>query len=314
MATLTTWDEFTAGGKPQDGTIRELVLEEVTNVISRRRPLFSNLSSINVNNTFVEHLEDTLGSRAHNATLEGAAFTNPALSQATRIFQSVQSFAEWGVVSDEQRMVGHYNEDPFIYQSRKKLNEMLNDVEHALHRGSAATGATSATRQFAGLLNLFSTPTFTDSSGTTLTEEVLVDLLQLFRDNNYDVVPSQCYVGSWLKRTISEFSTRVTRNVDAMDRTQVLIVERHASDFGDLDVFYSEDQLQSATKTTQGNSIVFIDPDFFMKGWLKAPTIEQLARDGLRDRFQINAHCTLVYKTTKGGGGGTGYVPYIGQV
>jgi hypothetical protein len=187
----------------------------------------------------------------------------------------------------------------------------MNDIEHTFHRGSAATGATDAPRQTVGLLNLPSSTTFTSSSGTTFTESVMVDLLQVFKDNSYDIVPSVAFVNSWLKRTISEFSTKVTRNVDANDRSQILIVERHTSDFGDVDVFYTEDQLKSNSRTTSGNSIVFMDPSFFQKAWKKMPTLEQLPRDGLRDRFQINAHCGLLYRTTKALGGGTGYVPYV---
>jgi hypothetical protein len=286
-------------------------MSDVVNVISRRRPLMANLSSRPVQGTFIESLEDTLDSRGYNATLEGAAATNPALSQPTRIYFHVQSFSEWGVVSDEQRLVSHYNEDPYAYQIRKALDHLMNDIEHTAHRGSAATGATSAPRQFNGLLNIFGSTTFTSSSGTTFTEGVLVDLLQSFRDNSYDVFPTQAYVNSWLKRGISEFSTKVTRNVDVGSKLQMLVVERHASDFGDLDVIYSEDQLKSATRTTQGNSICFVDPSKFELGWLRAPTVETLARDGLRDQFQINAHVTLIYKTSKAGGGGTGYVPYI---
>jgi len=317
LATLVTWDEFSSGGRPQDGTIRELVLEEVTNLTSRRRPLMSTIGKRAVSNTFVEILTDTLASRGYNATVEGAAATDPALSQPGRHFVHVQSFAEWGQVSDEQRNVGHYNDDPYTYQVRKKLEEMLNDIEHAMHRGSAATGATDAPRQFNGLLNIFAnqtgTATYTSSSGTTFTEEVLVDLLQVFRDQSLDVLPSQAYVASYLKRTISEFSTRITRNVDAAARRQELIIERHTSDFGDLDVMYSEDQLNAAGKTLSGNSIAFVDPQYFQAGWLKAPTVEALPRDGLRDRFQMNAHATLVFKNEKGGGGGEGFVGYINQ-
>ena len=311
MGTLVTWDEFTDGQAPRGGTIKELVLSEVANVVSKRRPLMANLRSRSVQGTFIEALEDTLPSRAHNAILEGVAHTNPDLTQPTRIFYTVQSFAKWGQVSDEQRMVAHYNEDPFSYQAAKNLDSLLNDIEHAGHRGSHVTGATSSARQMSGLLNIFGTETCTDSSGTTFTESVMVDLLQAFRDQNYDVFPTQAYVNSWLKRTISEFSTKVTRNVDAADKIQQLIVERHTSDFGDLDVIYSEDQLKSSARTESGNSITFIDPEMFEWGWLKAPTIETLSRDGFRDRFQINAHVTLVYKTAKAGGCGTNYVPFI---
>lgn len=318
MATLTTWDEFSSGGKPQDGTIRELVLSDVINITSRRRPLMSVLRSRPVSNTYVEDLADVLAPRAHNAVLEGAAATDPALSQPTRNFFHVQSFGAWGYVSDEQRLVGHYNEDPFVYHTRKKLTELLNDMEHSLHRGSAATGATSATRQLEGLINSFRAAssaggTFTSSSGTTFTEEVFIDLLQVFKANSLEVNPSIAFVNYLLKRTISEFSTRVTRNVDAVMKRQTLVIDQHESDFGALGVIYSEDQLVAASKTAQGNSISFIDPEFYSIGVLRSPTIEKLPRDGFRDRFQINSQATLIYRSDQGGGGGEGYVSYINQ-
>lgn len=318
MATLVTWDEFTSGGRPQGGTIRELVLEQVANLISKRRPAMTVLGDESVSNTYVESLEDEFDSRGDNAVIEGAAWTDPTLQQPTRNFFHVQRFAKWGQVSDEQRQVAHYGmQDPFSYQGQKKLTELLNDIEHALHRGSAATGATSAARRFNGLLNIpdstTSRATYTSSSGTTFTEEILVDYLQVFRDNNFDVVPTIAFVASYLKRTISEFSTRVTRNVNAVDRLQMLIIERHASDFGDLDVIYSEDQLNASSKTTQGNSIIFMDPSFLSIGWLQRPTVEQMPRDGFRMRFQMTGQCSLVYRTNKAIGGADGLVSYINQ-
>lgn len=318
MSTLTTFDEFTSGGKPQDGTIRELVLSEVINLTSRRRPLMGILRNRPVDQLFVEKLNDTLAARGHNATVEGATATDPALSQPTRTFIHVQSFSKWGFVSDEQRMVSHYNEDPFVYQTRKRLTELLNDMEHTFHRGSAASGETNVTRQTAGLINSFRAAstaggTFTSSSGTTFTEEVFVDLLQVFKANNLEVNPNIAFVNYFLKRTISEFSTRVTRNVDADAKRQILQVERHTSDFGDVDIAYSEDQLVAASKTVQGNSISFIDPEFYTVGVLRPPMVETLPRDGFRWRFQMNAQATLLYTSDQGGGGGQGYVSYINQ-
>ncbi|MEE8522136.1 MAG: DUF5309 family protein [Gemmatimonadota bacterium] len=272
-----------------------------------------------VGTLFVELLTDTLRARAHNAKVEGQAATNPTLTQPVRHFVHVQSFAEWGVVSDEQRIVDHINEDPYVYQIRKSLEQLMNDVEHTLHRGSANTGTSDIAdvRQFAGLINIFSNQTgiatYTSSSGTTFTEEVLVDLLQVFRDQSLDVSPTQAYVNSFLKRTISEFSTRVTRNVDAADAMQKLMIERHTSDFGDLDILYTEDQLIAASKTTEGNSICFLDPSLFKIGWARRPMVEALSRDGLRDRYQMNAQATLLFQNEKGGGGGEGFVSYINQ-
>lgn len=312
MATLVTFDEFTAGGRPQGGTIAELVMEQIVNLISRRRPAQAALDSEDVTNTFVELLTDAYASRGHNAAVEGAQFTNPSLTQPGRHFVSVQSFAKWGEVSDEQSMVRHYGmQDPFTYQGVKKMNELLNDIEHTLHRGSAASGETDVARQFAGFLNAASSAVFTDSSGTTLTEEVFIDLLQAWRNNLFDLRPSVAFVNSFIKRTISGYTTKVTRNVDISQRRQALVIEQHESDFGVVDIMHSDDQLQSASKTTSGNSIIFIDPERLSIGWLRRPMIEPLSRQGFSNRFQINAQATLLYKHAAAMGGGTGFVALI---
>ena len=75
-----------------------------------------------------------------------------------------------------------------------------------------------------------------------------------------------------------------------------------------MDIVYSQDQLLAASATEIGNSFVVIDPSFFSQGWFKPPTFEELSRDGFRSRFQLTAQLTLLFKTVKAGGGGTGYV------
>jgi hypothetical protein len=314
MATLVTWDEF-AGNEVKGGTIKEIVMSEVANLIATDRPLMSLLGVEDVESTFVERLEDTLGSRGHNAISEGQPFTAPDLTTASRLGFHVQRFAEWGQVSDEQRDTAHYNEDPFSYQVGKKTDEMLNDVEHALHRGTVVSGASGTARQLEGLISVFNvagTVTFqTNSSGTTFTEQEFIARLQVFKDQNLTTTPRVALVNSWLKRSISEFSTKVTRNVNADDARQILLIERHTSDFGDVDVVYTRDQLNAASATVQGNSFIVIDPEMFSTGWFKRPTFEQLTRDGFRDRFQMTTQLTLLYKSRNGGGGGLGYVANV---
>jgi hypothetical protein len=183
-------------------------------------------------------------------------------------------------------------------------------LEHAVNRQTSVTGATNAARQFNGLLNIFTT-NFTSSSGTTLTEDLFGDLMQSFQVNDSDIRPSAVLVNNWLKRTISQYSTRVTRYVDAAARVQINTIERHSSDFGEVDVYYSRDQLRSTTRAGSGNSIVILDPNFFEVGFLQPLQSEMLERDGLRTRFQISAMATLIYRTQRAGGGGTGFVAYL---
>lgn len=314
MATLVTWDEFT-GTEVKGGTIKEIVMAEVANLVATDRPLMSLLGVEDVESLYVERLEDTLASRGHNAVSEGQPFTAPDLTTASRLGFHVQRFAEWGQVSDEQRDTAHYNEDPFSYQVGKKTDEMLNDVEHTLHRGTVVSGASGTARQLEGLISVFNvagTVTFqTNSSGTTFTEQQFISRLQVFKDQNLTTNPRVALVNSWLKRSISEFSTKITRNVDAVGARQILLIERHTSDFGDVDVVYTRDQLNAASATVNGNSFIVIDPEMFSTGWFKRPTFEQLSRDGFRDRFQMTTQLTLLYKSRNGGGGGLGYVANV---
>lgn len=308
---LVTWQEFTAGGRPQGGSIPEDLRDFVENVSPVDRPALALFRKTRAQTTFVEWQTDTLPARAFNAYTEGVGFTDQALQTPTRQFAHVQTFARWGQVSDEQRAVEHKGfADALLYQERKAIDATMNDIEHALHRGSAVTGATNAARQFRGILNILST-NFTSSSGTTLTEDIFGDLMQLFQVNGADIRPRAVFVSHWLKRTISQYSTRITRNVEASARVQINTIEEHESDFGSVRVFYARDQLAAASRTTQGNSIVILDPSFFETAWLQPLMSELLERDGLRTRFQISAMLTLIYRTELAGGGGTGYVSYL---
>lgn len=308
---LVTWQEFAAGGRPQGGSIPEDLQDFVENVSPKDRPALAMFRRSKIDTLFIEWLEDTLPARGHNAYSEGVAASDQSLDTPTRTFQHVQTFAKWGLVSDEQRATMHKGfSDQYTYQEGKAVNSVLNDIEHAIHRGSSITGATNAARQFGGLLNILTT-NFTDSSGTTFTEEVLGNLLQLFTDNNVDVYPIVAFVNSWLKRTVARFNLTATRNVEASEAVQYLIVDRYKGDFGDVHFNYSRDQLKSASKTTSGNSIVILDPAFFETGWLQPLMSETLARDGLRTQFQVSAMMTLLYRTQKAGGGGKGFVPFL---
>jgi hypothetical protein len=313
MAMLKTWQELTGyAGPKSNASIVEDLRDFIENVSAVDRPALSLLRKTRVRTHYVEWLEDTLASRAHNAAAEGAAATQPDLTTPTRSTAVVQTFAKWGQVSDIQRAVEHAGtEDMYLYQENKNVRECLNDMEHAIHRGSMVTGASGTeARQMKGFLNVFST-NLTDSSGTTFTEEVYGDLLQLYVDGGTEIRPSVTFVNSYLKRTISQFSTSVTRNIEAEARRQLLVVDRYTSDFGDVDIYYSRDQLKGASKTAQGNSAVILDPTFFELGFLQSLQSETLARDGLRTQFQISAMMTLIYRSEKAGGGCTSYVPYI---
>lgn len=284
-----------------------------------------------VSTGYIEWLEDTLPARAFNAVLEGISFTEFAVSLPVRRNCHVQTFYRSGVVSDRERQVDHAGfDDPFTYAENKALLVLKGDVEHALHQGSAATGATNAYSQIGGMLNLLST-NFTNMvaagadsnwTGVTLTESIFNDILELVY-NNGAVQPTEVYCGPKIKRTISGFNTKTTFNLNAAEKRQVLATDWYVSDFGDLKVFLARDQAKTSGKlssgdhttyisqtgaipTTSDNSFIVLDPKYFMTGWLQQVRRETLPRDGLRDRFQMSAALCLIAKSEKAGGGARG--------
>ena len=191
----------------------------------------------------------------------------------------------------------------------KKFLELRKDIELALTRGSAVSGGTNVAPQLDGMFNISNT-LVSDHSGVTLTESLFNDILQ--RTFDYEVDQTQVYCGPYIKRTISAYTTNVTRNVNADSRVQVLRIDHYDSDFGTLEIFKHRYQFSGSSKTAdEANSLLIIDPSMLQTGWLQRVRREVLSRDGLRDRFQISAELTLIYRSPKAINGATNVRPNI---
>lgn len=127
---LLTHQEFTSGGRPQGGSIREDLQDFIANVSPRDTPLLSELRQVSVDGGFVEWQTDSLPARAHNANVEGIAFTDVALTTPSRLFAHTQLFTKFGSVSDKQRAVTHAGfSDALAYQERKSFLSLKNDIK-----------------------------------------------------------------------------------------------------------------------------------------------------------------------------------------
>jgi len=291
------------------GSIREDLMDFITNVSPSDTPLFSNLGSVQVNAGFVEFQNDTLASAAANAFAEGVAATDVNLTCPTRSYAIVQNFQKHYHVSGREEAVLHAGLSSMIsYQEVKKARELKRDIELALHRGSAISGDTDTAPQLAGMLNTLSTY-FTASSGTTLTESVFNDIVTLTYSTPVNL--REVYCGMYLKRTINQYSTSVQRYIDAQSRKQLDVVDVYESESGTMAILKSRDQLAGTSKTGSGNSWMAIDPDFFKVGWLRPVVTKELGLDGDRRRKMMVGELTLIAKTELAGCGGTGFVPYL---
>lgn len=86
---LLTHAEFTSGGRPQGGSIREDLQDFIANTTPRDVPLLAQLRQVPVSGGYVEWLKDTLASRAANAWVEGVAATDVALTTPSRLYNHV---------------------------------------------------------------------------------------------------------------------------------------------------------------------------------------------------------------------------------
>jgi len=291
MATLLTWDEIVASTLDSDASIREDLQDAIYNVSPYDTPLLSRLRQVGIKNQFTQWQTDSFRDSADNAVLEGIAFTALDVTVPERASNISQLFYESGSISDVSRAVAHAGmDDPVTYYESKKLVELKKDIELALIKGSAITGTTDTAMQMNGFMNAITT-NCTNLSGATLTETVFGNLLQLGWSNS-DVMPTEVYVGPSLKRTISNYSTRVTPMIDAESKKQILTVSQYESDFGIVSVHFHRE----LTNGTDDNEMLIIDPNWFATGWLQTLRREVMPRDGLRVNFQISCNLTLLYR------------------
>jgi hypothetical protein len=303
---LTTYDELGSGVQKGAGSIREDLLDFIENLSPVDTPLFNNLTQIGVNAGFVEFLEDTLPAAAVNAFTEGAAATDQTLGSPSRNAAIVQCFQKHFWIAGRQDAVNHAGmASTTSYQRMKAAKNLKNDIELALHRGSAVSGTTSVAPQFNGLLN-GSLSGMTASSGTTLTERVYNDIVTLAY--SFSLNPRQVYCNMLVKRTISGFSTNVQRFIEAGAKKQLNVIDVYESEQGMQEIIKSRYQLQAASVTSQGNSWVAIDPDYFNVGILRPVRESPLGKDGDRDRYLMVGDLTLVIRARGAGFGATGHV------
>lgn len=297
MAILVTWDEIVASTMDSNKSIREDLQDAIYNVSPYDTPLLSRLRQSAVANQYVQWQTDSFRAAADNAMLEGIAYTAKSVTPPSRAANITQIFYESGSISDVQRQVAHAGmDDPVTYYEGKKLVEIKKDIELALVKGSAATGTTGTANRMNGFMNCLSTNK-TSLSGITFTESIFTNLLQLGWSNS-DVQPTEVFVGPNLKRTISNYSTRVTPFIDAQTKKQMVTVSNYESDFGTVTVHLHRDLTSSGSST---NEILIVDPNWFATGWLQSLRREVLPRDGTRINFMLTANLTLLFRNEAAG-------------
>lgn len=237
---------------------------------------------------------DTYRAAGTQTVAEGSAFSALALTtpvRATNICEIVRVDLE---ISGTQQATAHYGmADAVAYQKMKGMQEWENAAEFDLVRSTLVSGISGTTPRMAGLIAFVSTNLTAQTSGTVFSESVFNGLLELAWTNGSGEAVTDVYVGSILKRRISQFSANGgTKWVQTTTKEVVATIDAYVSDFGACKVHLHRYVQQSSDATAR---ILGIVQNKWRVAYLQSrtPKMEQLAKVGDSDRYFIVGELTL---------------------
>ena len=267
-ATLITYDDVSR---------REDLLDTIHIISPKDRPFLTGADHGVANGTYHEFEIDVLAARAHNAAVEDADPTFSALDTPTRTGNISQILEKPFRISSTSAWVRHAGiQDVEAYYKGKKRDELLNDLELALLRGSIASGTGSAARQMRGMLNAVTTNATAVASGTAWSETLLSGLRQLTWSQGIGQgVECDLYVGAFIKRKTSQFSVNTTE-IEAVGRRVIRDITRYEGDFGVVNVLLCRDMLTG----TNALSVLLTEPTPLRVAYGEGPKMKKLAETG----------------------------------
>jgi len=282
------------------------VSDYVTNVSPKDSPFFSLISSNAGVARLKENVTDSLAAAdKDNALAEGATLSDDTIQTRSTESNYMQIFKKVINVTGTQEAVAKYGgvKSELVYQVKKRFTELATDVEEAFIQGTSASGTTAVGRKLSGLVEKITTNTATaDITGATWTgtsdanlaafEDSLNDLFDQMWETGQ--APDTVLVGGDRKRRISKLSTKVTRNTDAMEKTQILSINIYDSDFGTVNVILD--------RYVPDANILAVALDMWEVSYLRRFTQIKLAKTTDSTRIAIVGELTLDGKTEKAGG------------
>lgn len=276
----------------QDTTRKEDVVDLITNVAFKTTPFYSGLAESQATNTLHEWLTDTYASSADNAVAENSDPTYVDHTAPTRKNNVVQMFRKPVQVSDTERAIAVYGaNDPYTYQMQKAAIELARDIEKALVAGTRASGASGTARRLDGAIQQITTNTTARNSGTSLSETEFNDIMAGVWGSGTDQYADEVYVGSYLKRVISQYTAGSTKYIKSEDQRLTNSVDIYEGDFGVHKLF-----LHREVPVAAGSAMVLaIDSKKWRVAYLsgRRPTHTPLAKTGSSTKAMIEGELTL---------------------
>lgn len=272
----------------QGQTMQEDVVDAIYNVDYRSTPFVSRIGESVATNTLHSWLVDYYAAPAFNATAESADAVITDMVEPIRRNNVVQLFRKVITVSDTDVAVPHYGmNDPFEYQTQKKMVEIARDIELAAVAGTRASGSSGTARQTDGAIALITTNKTAQTSGTCFTESIFNSLLSTVYNAGTDEDVDLILTGPYLKLAIDRFATNTTRYIDATAFEQALRVDTYMSSFGMHKVALS--------RQVPNGAILGVDTSKWRTAWLvnRRVAIRPLGKTGSSTKALMEGEATF---------------------
>lgn len=273
-----------------DSTVKESVLDLITNISPTENYFLSNLQRASGNDEFHLVPRDTLRSPSLVAAVEGADPTYDG-NDPTTLLNMMHIVSVGFEVTDSEASVARYGspEDRVAYETDKALKDWGNLAEFALVRSTIITGNNSTARQMRGLKSSLSL--VTSHSGVSLSETMLGAYLQnvWVQGANVDVIA----VPIQLKRRISGFTGNgATKFYNQDDKRLVTPIEIYESDASSKPIKIVSHRYMTVSGDTNYD-IVGVEMEHFATAWLREPKVRPLAKTGDAEKRQVIGEFTL---------------------
>lgn len=240
-----------------------------------------------------------LVTRQDNASVEGFtyAFTAPRLT--TRIGNVLQIPSKDIRISNTNQAIQHYGiPNMRADQVETQLAELKTDIELALLRGSANTGASGVARRMLGIIPMITTNVtagggYTNGTAATFSESIFNGMLEVGWTRGAAL--RDVLVDGRMKRVISNFTGNSTRIVNADAGRLVSAIDQIDTEFGPVSLHLCRDMQTINTGTSMGRQCLAIDKTHLNKAWLRPITVQKAAAIADSEDYIAVTELTLEY-------------------
>jgi len=263
-----------------DASAVEDVLGLIEILTAEETSIFNKLGKSTARDMVHTTLTDTLRTATLGAfaVAEVVDYTLSATTTPTRVNNQVQIFALPFGVSRTQQQIEHYHgENELARQTAKALKDWHNAVEIDLIYSSLVSGISGVSPKMNGILKGISKSTnyTAQTSGTTWSASILKGLMKACWDNNNGDMPTDVYMGSYIKDVTDTFTNKSTNvYTGTNERDIVNNVQVFETGFGRVSVHAHRYMSGTVSGYTSYGRVLAINPDKLKVAFLQRPTID----------------------------------------